>query len=90
MVKVRSAGCNAVKVYNTTVSKVSSPAKKYHPTCVTTCPGWRRGIVVIAFAYRTEDPVFKSRQGVRFLGIYTVQCSCHNLICIVIVCNLEN
>jgi hypothetical protein len=26
----------------------------------------RRGIVVIASAYRTEDPGFESRQGVRF------------------------
>jgi hypothetical protein len=30
---------------------------------------WRRGIVAIAYAYRTEDPWFESRQGVRFLGI---------------------
>jgi hypothetical protein len=33
---------------------------------------WRRGIVVIAYAYRTEDPGFESRQGVgfcSFLGI---------------------
>jgi hypothetical protein len=29
----------------------------------------RRGIVVIASAYRTEDPGFESRQGVRFLGL---------------------
>jgi hypothetical protein len=35
-------------------------------------PGpWRRGIVVIASALRTEDPGFESRQGVRFLGGYT-------------------
>jgi hypothetical protein len=27
---------------------------------------WRRGIVVIASAYRTEDPGLESRQGVRF------------------------
>jgi hypothetical protein len=27
---------------------------------------WRRGIVVVASAYRTEDPGFESRQGVRF------------------------
>jgi hypothetical protein len=27
---------------------------------------WRSGIVVIAYAYRTEDPGFESRQGVRF------------------------
>jgi hypothetical protein len=27
-----------------------------------------------------------SRQGVRFLGIYTLKCCCHHLICIVIVC----
>jgi hypothetical protein len=38
---------------------------------------WRIGKVVIATAYRTEDPGFKSRQGVRFLGIYTLQCCCH-------------
>jgi hypothetical protein len=35
---------------------------------------WRRGtyryVVVIASAYRTEDPRFESRQGVRFLGIH--------------------
>jgi hypothetical protein len=30
---------------------------------------WRRGIVVIASAYRKEYPGFESRQGVRFLGI---------------------
>jgi hypothetical protein len=44
---------------------------------------FRRGIVVIA---RTEDPAFESRQGVRFLGLYTLQCCCLNLICIGIVC----
>jgi hypothetical protein len=27
------------------------------------------GIVVIASAYRTEDPEFESRQGIRFLGL---------------------
>jgi hypothetical protein len=47
---------------------------------------WRRGIVVITSAYRSEDPGFESRQGVRFLGIYTLQWCFHNLICIVIVC----
>jgi hypothetical protein len=46
---------------------------------------WRRGIVVIAAAYRTEDRRFESRQGVRFLGLYTLQCCSQNLICIVIV-----
>jgi hypothetical protein len=30
-----------------------------------------RGIVVIASAYRTEDPWFDSSQGVRFLETYT-------------------
>jgi hypothetical protein len=53
----------------------------------------RHGIVVIASAYRTEDPGFESRQGVRFLGIYTVQCCCHNLISIIsiiIVCMYLN
>jgi hypothetical protein len=49
----------------------------------------RLGIVVIASAYRTEDPGFESRQGVRFLGIYTLQCSCRSLIFIVIVCTWE-
>jgi hypothetical protein len=49
----------------------------------------RRGILVIASAYRTEYPGFESHQGVRFLGIYTLQCGCHNLICIVIVCTGE-
>jgi hypothetical protein len=29
-------------------------------------PPWRRSIVVIAYAYRTEEPGFESRQGVRF------------------------
>jgi hypothetical protein len=56
------------------------------------CPllPWRRGIVVIASTYRTEDPGFESRQGVRFfLGIYAYLCCCHNLICIVIVCTWE-
>jgi hypothetical protein len=28
---------------------------------------WRRDIVVIASAYKTEDPEFESRQGVMFL-----------------------
>jgi hypothetical protein len=31
------------------------------------------------------DPGFESRQGVRLLGLYTLQCCCHNLECIVIV-----
>jgi hypothetical protein len=31
---------------------------------------WRRVIVVIASAQRTEDPGFEFRQGVRFLGFY--------------------
>jgi hypothetical protein len=51
-------------------------------------PPWRAGvafIVVIAFAYITEDPGFESRQDVRFLGYYTLQCCFQNLICIVIV-----
>jgi hypothetical protein len=29
-------------------------------------PPWRRGTVVIASAYKTEDPGFESRRGVRF------------------------
>jgi hypothetical protein len=40
---------------------------------------WRKGIGVIASAYRTEDPGFKSRQGAMFLEIYMLQCCCHNL-----------
>jgi hypothetical protein len=44
------------------------------------CMPWRRGIVVIAFAYRTQDSGFKSRQAVKFLGLYTLQCCCQNLI----------
>jgi hypothetical protein len=40
---------------------------------------WRRGIVVIASTYRTEDPEFESRQGERFLGISTLQSCCNNL-----------
>jgi hypothetical protein len=31
---------------------------------------WRHALVTIASAYRTEDPGFESRQGVRFLCIY--------------------
>jgi hypothetical protein len=50
---------------------------------------WRRGIVVIECAYRTEDPGFESRQGVRYLGFYALQCCCHYLVCIVIVCTLR-
>jgi hypothetical protein len=50
---------------------------------------WRRGIVVIASAYRTEDLGLESRQGVRFLGLNTLQCRCQNLKCIVIVFNWE-
>jgi hypothetical protein len=36
---------------------------------------WRRGIVVIAYASRPEDPGFESRQGVRFLGLIHKHCS---------------
>jgi hypothetical protein len=46
---------------------------------------WRHGIVVIESAYKTEDPRFESRQGVRF----TEQCCCQNLIWITIVCTWE-
>jgi hypothetical protein len=35
-------------------------------------PPWRRGIVVIVSASRTEDPGFESRQGVRFLGLHAL------------------
>jgi hypothetical protein len=34
-------------------------------------PWRRRGIVVTASAYRTEDPGFEPRQGARILGLYT-------------------
>jgi hypothetical protein len=51
---------------------------------------WWRGKVVIASASRTEDPGLESHQGVRFLGLYTLQCSCQNWICIVILCIWEN
>jgi hypothetical protein len=37
---------------------------------------WRCGIVVIESASITEDPGFESRQGVRFLDLYTLQCCC--------------
>jgi hypothetical protein len=42
---------------------------------------WRRGIVVIASAYRTEDPRFESHRGVKLLGIYTLQWCCNNVHC---------
>jgi hypothetical protein len=38
--------------------------------------------MVIASANITEDPRFESRQGVRLLGFYTLQCCCQNLKCI--------
>jgi hypothetical protein len=41
---------------------------------------WRRGIVVIASASRTEDPGFEFRQGVRYLCLRTLQWCCQNLI----------
>jgi disulfide bond formation protein DsbB len=47
---------------------------------------WYMYIVVIASASRTDDPGFESRQGVRFLGLNTLQCCCQNFICIVVVC----
>jgi hypothetical protein len=50
---------------------------------------WRtakNSIVVITSASRTEDLGFESRQGSRFLGLYTLQCCCQNLICTFIVC----
>jgi hypothetical protein len=49
----------------------------------------RRGKVVIASDYITEDPGFKSLPGIMFLGICTLQCCSYNLICIVIVCTLK-
>jgi hypothetical protein len=51
---------------------------------------WRRGIVVIASAYISDDPGYESRRGVKFSGMYTLQFCCHNnLICFVIVCTWE-
>jgi hypothetical protein len=49
-----------------------------------------RGFVVIVSTYRTEDPGFESRKGIWFLGLYTLQCCCQNLICIVIIFTWEN
>jgi hypothetical protein len=40
----------------------------------------RRGIVVIAS--RTKDSEFEKRQGVMFLGIYTLQWCCQKSICV--------
>jgi hypothetical protein len=37
-------------------------------------------------ASKTEDSGFESRQGVGFLGLYTLQCCCQNLVCSVIAC----
>jgi hypothetical protein len=45
----------------------------------------RRAIVAIASDYRTEDQGFEPRQGVRFLGLYTLQLCCQNSRCIAIV-----
>jgi hypothetical protein len=41
----------------------SAVAVRYHEECNVAMAG---GIVAIASAYRTEDPGFESRQGVRF------------------------
>jgi uncharacterized membrane protein AbrB (regulator of aidB expression) len=49
-------------------------------------PGGVEYVVVIASDSRTEDPGFESLQCARFLGLYTLQCCCQNLMCIVIVC----
>jgi hypothetical protein len=38
------------------------------------CPGSVTYVVVIASASRSDDRGFESRRGVRFLGIYTLQC----------------
>jgi hypothetical protein len=32
--------------------------------------------ICVIWSHRTEDPVFESRQGVRFLGLYALQCWC--------------
>jgi hypothetical protein len=45
---------------------------------------WRRSVVVIASADRTDDRGLESLHGVRFLGL--VHAFLCNLICIVIVC----
>jgi hypothetical protein len=56
---------------------------KVHPKCAsltlgtnTCCLPWRGKVRREASAYRTEDPGFESRQGVRFLEIYTLHCNC--------------
>jgi hypothetical protein len=49
---------------------------------------WRRSIVVIVSAYKTEQKIPGSNPAM-FLGIYTLQRCCHNFICIVIVCTWE-
>jgi hypothetical protein len=33
---------------------------------------WRRGVVVIVSSNRTEDRGFKSRQGFKVVGLYTL------------------
>jgi hypothetical protein len=46
----------------------------------------RRGIMVIAYGSRTEDPGIESRQSVGVISFDKLQYCCANLICIVIVC----
>jgi hypothetical protein len=46
-------------------------------------------LTIAYMAQLNGSPGFESRQGASFLGIYTLQCCCHNLICIVIVCTWE-
>jgi hypothetical protein len=50
---------------------------------------WRRGIVVIAPATRTEDRGFESRRGVRLMDLNAMRCCCQNLMCIVIVLRIR-
>jgi hypothetical protein len=53
--------------------------------CVCRDSVWAATKVNCPPTYITEDPKFESRQGVRFLGVYTLECCCHNSIRIVIV-----
>jgi hypothetical protein len=45
--------------------------------------------MVIASAYRTENPGFDSLKDVRFLGICTLQCCCQSKLNVVSLCLLE-
>jgi hypothetical protein len=53
---------------------IFSNVEFYHKRRLSQKP-WRRGVVVIVSANRTEDRGFEYRQEVRFLGLYKLQCS---------------